>query len=76
MAKKSEKESKGKSIKVRDSLKDFDISINSFGEISTNYDVDKINQFLNENVADKKLKNNSQDSQNNSEEESESEQSS
>jgi hypothetical protein len=58
MSKKTENpEDKKKSIKVRDSLKDFDISINSFGEINTNYDVDKINQFLNQNVADKKLKN-------------------
>lgn len=58
MPKKTENsEDKKKSIKVRDSLKDFDISINSFGEINTNYDVDKINEFLNQNVADKKLKN-------------------
>ena len=44
-----------KSIKVRDSIKDFDIQINSFGEIVTNYDVDKINAFLDKNVQDKKL---------------------
>lgn len=45
-----------KSIKVRESINEFDIQINSFGEIVSNYDVDKINEFLNENVQDKKIK--------------------
>ncbi len=55
--KKTEKTEKAgdKSIKVRDSIKDFDIQINSFGEIITNYDVDKINEFLDKNVQDKKI---------------------
>ena len=49
------KTTENKSIKVRDSIKDFDIHINSFGEIVTNYDVDKINEFLDNNVQDKKI---------------------
>ena len=53
---KKEEEKKG-SVKVSDQLKDFDIQINTFGEIISNYDVDKINDFLNKNVVDKKLKN-------------------
>jgi hypothetical protein len=53
--KNNKKKNETKSIKVRDSIKDFDIQINSFGEIVTNYDVDKINEFLNENIQDKKL---------------------
>ncbi len=53
----SQKKSRKSSVKVSDKLKQFDIEINSFGEIISNYDVDKINDFLNKNVEDKKLKN-------------------
>lgn len=54
----SKKDPKSKSsVKVSEKLPNFDIQINSFGEIISNYDVDKINEFLNKNVEDKKLKN-------------------
>lgn len=43
--------------KVNQELEGFDIQINSFGEIVTSYDLDKINVFLDNNVDDKKLKN-------------------
>ncbi|MCB0565898.1 MAG: hypothetical protein KDD01_16120 [Phaeodactylibacter sp.] len=49
------KPKKGKP-EVHDELKGFDIKINEFGEIITNFDVDKVNEFLNENVDDKKLR--------------------
>ena len=39
--------------KVHDELKGFDIKINEFGEIRSSLNIDKINQFLNENVDDK-----------------------
>lgn len=42
--------------KVNPELEGFDISINSFGEIKSNYDLDKLNEFLNNNVDDKKLR--------------------
>lgn len=42
--------------KVNPELEGFDIKINSFGEIKTNFDIDKINQFLNKEVDDKKLR--------------------
>lgn len=42
--------------KVNPELEGFDISINSFGEIKSNYDLDKLNEFLNKNVDDKKLR--------------------
>lgn len=42
---------------VHDELKGFDIKINSFGEMQTNFEIDKLNGFLDENVEDKKLKN-------------------
>ncbi len=41
---------------VHEELKGFDIKINEFGEIISNYKVDKLNEFLNENVDDKKLR--------------------
>ncbi len=42
--------------KVHKELEGFDIKINSFGEITTTFDMDRINQFLNKNVDDKKLR--------------------
>jgi hypothetical protein len=41
--------------KVHKELEGFDISIDSFGEIKSSMNIEKINQFLNENVDDKKL---------------------
>lgn len=49
------KPKKGKP-EVHKDLKGFDIRINEFGEIISNFEVDKINEFLNENVEDKKLR--------------------
>ncbi len=40
---------------VHDDLKGFDIKINEFGEITSSIGVDKLNDFLDENVKDKKL---------------------
>jgi len=36
-------------------LDGFNITINSFGEIRSTIDVSRLNEFLDENVADKKL---------------------
>lgn len=41
---------------VHEDLEGFDIKINEFGEIISNYRVDKLNEFLNEKIADKKLR--------------------
>ena len=49
------KPKKGKP-EVHDELKGFDIKINEFGEIVSNFPIDKLNEFLDENVEDKKLK--------------------
>jgi hypothetical protein len=54
MAKK--KPVKSEKPRVNPELKDFDIRVNSFGEIITSYNVDKINEFLNRHVDDKKLR--------------------
>ena len=40
---------------VHDELQGFDIKINAFGEMQTNYNIEKLNGFLDENVEDKKL---------------------
>ncbi len=42
--------------KVNKELDGLDIRINEFGQIETNYNVDKINRFLNREVDDKKLR--------------------
>ncbi|UII22779.1 hypothetical protein [Fulvivirga ligni] len=57
MAKKGSTNDKRKQEKpkVNPDLEGFDIRIDSFGEIQTNYNIDKINEFLNKNVEDKKL---------------------
>lgn len=42
--------------RVHKELEGFDIRINSFGEITSSVDIEKINQFLNKHVDDKKLR--------------------
>jgi hypothetical protein len=54
---------------VHDELKGFDIKINEFGEIVSNFEVDKLNEFLNENVDDKKLREKDEPMDNKDEEE-------
>ncbi len=49
------KSQKGKP-QVNEELKGFEIQINEFGEIKSNFDTDKLNDFLNKNVDDKKLR--------------------
>lgn len=41
---------------VNAELEGFQVNINSFGEIKSSMKVDDLNQFLNKNVEDKKLK--------------------
>ena len=53
--KKKKKESTDDKPKVNPELEGLNISIDSFGEINTTYNIDDINDFLNRNVEDKKL---------------------
>jgi predicted RND superfamily exporter protein len=53
MAKKPKNE---ENPKVHKDLDGFKMNINSFGEISSSFSIDKLNEFLNKNVEDKKLK--------------------
>lgn len=52
----NKKTTKSVKPKVNKELEGFDIQVNSFGEIITNFDINKINEFLNRNVDDKKLR--------------------
>lgn len=54
MARKPDKNKK--EPKVNPDLQGFDVRIDSFGEIKSNLDIDKINEFLNRSVDDKKLR--------------------
>mgnify|MGYP006299928413 CR=1 FL=1 len=54
MANKKKKDKK--KPRVHKDLEGFEISINNFGEIQSNLDIEKINKFLNKNVDDKKLR--------------------
>lgn len=56
MNKQSDKPSKkqGKP-RVHKELSGFEISIDQFGELRSNMPIEKLNEFLNENVGDKKL---------------------
>ena len=57
MARKSDKpDKKKKDSKVNPELEGFDVRIDSFGEIKSNLNIDKINEFLNRSVDDKKLR--------------------
>ncbi len=56
MNKRSDKPSKkqGKP-RVHKELSGFEVSIDQFGELKSNMPIEKLNDFLNENVDDKKL---------------------
>ena len=47
---------------VSEELEGLNITINTFGEIQSTFDIDKINDFLDTHVEDKKLKNHPSDS--------------
>lgn len=53
MAKKKKKDKS----EAAEELEGFDIKINEFGEITSSKKVDELNEFLDEHVEDKKLKN-------------------
>jgi hypothetical protein len=46
---------KKKKPRVHKDLQGFEVSINQFGELSSNMNIEKINEFLDRNVDDKKL---------------------
>lgn len=44
-----------KKARVHPELEGFEIKINPLGDISSNFDIDQLNKFLDRNVTDKKL---------------------
>ena len=52
-----DQDGKDKRPKVHAELEGFELKINALGELVSTYDIDKINEFLNRTVEDKKLKN-------------------
>ncbi len=48
---------KDKKAKVNPELEGLNVYVNEFGEIITSFDAEKINKFLDENLYDKKIKN-------------------
>lgn len=57
MAKRKKDKQEEERAQVNPELEGFEIKINSFGEIKSNINIEKINEFLNRNLYDKKLKN-------------------
>lgn len=55
MSKKGDKPENKPKPKVHKELQGFDVSIDQFGEIRSNMRIEKINEFLDKNVDDKKL---------------------
>jgi len=55
------KKNSEKKARVHKELEGFEIKINPLGEITSNYDIDQINKFLDKNVYDKKLVNKDDD---------------
>jgi hypothetical protein len=56
MAKKTDKTKQDKKPRVNPELEGFELNIDSFGELTSTFNIDRINEFLNRNVEDKKLK--------------------
>lgn len=46
---------KKKKPRVHKDLQGFEVSVNQFGELNASMSIDKINEFLDKNVEDKKL---------------------
>jgi hypothetical protein len=55
MAKKPKKPTNKPKPRVHKELQGLDITIDQFGEIKANMDIEKLNNFLDKNVDDKKL---------------------
>jgi hypothetical protein len=56
MSKKLQKpDKKSPKPRVHKQLDGFEVSIDQFGELKSNMKIEKLNEFLNENVDDKKL---------------------
>jgi hypothetical protein len=55
MSKKDKPSSKKAKPRVHKDLSGLELTVNQFGEINSNMDIEKINSFLDKNLDDKKL---------------------
>jgi hypothetical protein len=46
---------KDKAKQIHEDLEGLDVKINRFGQIESNFDIDKVNEFLNRSTDDKKI---------------------
>ena len=56
-------DNKDRKKQVHEDLEGFDVKINRFGQIVSNFDIAKVNKFLNEKTDDKKIKKQNNSSQ-------------
>ena len=61
MSDKKENKKSRKKKQFHKDLEGFDIKINEFGEIQSNYDVDKLNAFLNQKLGEARSKDTDKD---------------
>lgn len=54
--KKGKKDTKEEKARVHEELEGLEFNINEFGEIESNFEIEKLNKFLNKYVDDKKLR--------------------
>jgi len=47
---------KDKRREIHEDLDGFNVKIDPFGQIESNFDIDKVNEFLNKDTDDKKVK--------------------
>lgn len=57
MAKRNKSKPASKPQQKPSKLNEIDIQVNELGQIERNFDIDKINRYLDENVPDKKFDN-------------------
>lgn len=67
--KEKDKQAKKRDKKFHEDLKGFNIRVNTFGELESSFDIEKINTFLNDKVDDKKLRDRDDPTDESSEEE-------
>ncbi len=57
MKRRANKSNKTKKPKINSKLEGFEVKVNRFGEVKTSLEIDRINEFLDNEVEDKKLAN-------------------
>ena len=56
MSKKNQSNKREEKAEVHEELEGFDIRVNSFGQLETSFDIDKLNAFLDQRIEKKERK--------------------